>query len=91
MIDFLYEASQSDFFFGHLVYFQLNSLSEIIGKVSRKLNNVIQFLDEFNKTMQDGYGNMLLVSTQQRRIGNNTSQIFNYGTSNYDRGIIARP
>ncbi|CAD8156732.1 unnamed protein product [Paramecium pentaurelia] len=69
LIEFIIKASSIDFFFAHLVYFQLKSLSKIISpnnKVEFKI--VQQFVKEFEDKMTMNYQGNLLIAAQLLKI-----------------------
>ncbi|CAD8151203.1 unnamed protein product [Paramecium pentaurelia] len=69
LIQFINNASQIDFFFAHLVYFQLKSLSQIVAHNNRiELKIVQKFVQEFEQKMTLNYQGNLLIATQFLKI-----------------------
>ncbi|CAK62421.1 unnamed protein product (macronuclear) [Paramecium tetraurelia] len=69
LIQFITKASQIDFFFAHLVYFQLKSLSQIVAHSNRvELKIVQKFVQEFEEKMTINYQGNLLIATQFLKI-----------------------
>ncbi|CAD8065540.1 unnamed protein product [Paramecium sonneborni] len=69
LIDFIIKASSIDFFFAHLVYFQLKSLSKIVSPNSKvEFKIVLQFVKEFEDKMTLNYQGNLLIATQLLKI-----------------------
>ncbi|CAD8062202.1 unnamed protein product [Paramecium sonneborni] len=65
LISFINKASQIDFFFAHLVYFQLKSLSQIVAHNNKvELKIVQKFVQEFEEKMSENYQGNLLIATQ---------------------------
>lgn len=64
-MQFIFKASKIDFFFAHLVYFQLKSLSEIVNpRNSVALTVVKEFLHRFEEEMIANYKGTLLIASQ---------------------------
>lgn len=62
LIAFLYNASSEDFFFAHLVYFQLNSFSSTIAKTIQQVPAIVEFLSDFQRHMSETFESHYLVA-----------------------------
>ncbi|CAD8063214.1 unnamed protein product [Paramecium sonneborni] len=86
LIDFLINVCQNNFFFAHLTYFQLKSLSQIVNKQVIQLKEVMKFLDEYQDSMKRQFGDEYLINGQEF-VSHNPNQevILIYGTAVYDQ------
>ncbi|CAD8152555.1 unnamed protein product [Paramecium pentaurelia] len=86
LINFLINVCQNNFFFAHLTYFQLKSLSQIVNKKVINLKEVIKFLDLYTNLMKKQYGDEYLINGQEFVSHNPYKEVIQiYGTAGYDQ------
>ncbi|CAD8155344.1 unnamed protein product [Paramecium octaurelia] len=86
LIQFLFNVCQNNYYFAHLTYFQLKSLSQIVNKKVINLKGVQDFLIEYTNIMKDQYGDEYLINGQEFVTHNpNKEAIQIYGTAVYDQ------
>ncbi|CAD8153192.1 unnamed protein product [Paramecium octaurelia] len=86
LINFLINACESNYFFAHLTYFQLKSLSQVVNKKVINLKEVQEFLIEYVNIMKAQYGDEYLINGNEYVSHNiNKEAIQIYGTADYDQ------